>query len=111
MSYGTAPLAVWDHTYLHLAPAVYVSSATAIDTSLSGKSNLTLLGPYVAGDGGVEIILCRNTVYVPAPYVGLLLCVDLTPVEDWNRLQGFIVNAAAEDACRPLINWLRAAII
>ena len=33
VSYGTAPLAVWDPTYLHLAPAVYVPSAAAIDTS------------------------------------------------------------------------------
>ena len=34
VSYGTAPLAVWDPTYLHLAPAIYVPSAAEIDTSL-----------------------------------------------------------------------------
>ena len=34
----------------------------------------------------------------PAPYVGLLFCDDLTPVEVWNRLQGAIVDAAAEAA-------------
>ena len=49
--------------------------------------------------------------YVPAPYVGLLLCADLTPVEACNRLQGDIVDAAAEDDCRPLIDWLHAAIV
>ena len=49
--------------------------------------------------------------YVPAPYVGLLLCSDLNPVEAWNRLWGSIVNAAAEAACWTLIDWLRAAII
>ena len=53
---------------------------------------------------------CRKTVYVPTPYVGLLLSGDLTPVEAWQRLQGAIVNAAAEDACRPIVNWLRAAL-
>ena len=36
VSDGTAPLAVWDPTYLHLAPSVYVPIATAIDTSLAG---------------------------------------------------------------------------
>ena len=35
VSYGTAPLVVWDPTYLHIAPVIYVLSAAAIDTSLS----------------------------------------------------------------------------
>ena len=43
VSYGTAPLAVWDPTYIHLAPAVYVPSASTIDTSLVGDPNVTLL--------------------------------------------------------------------
>ena len=111
MSYGTAPLAVWYPTYLHLAPSVYVPSAATIDTSISGYVNITLLGPYGAGDTGVEIIRCRKTVYVPAPYVGLLLCADLTPVEAWNRLWGVIIDALAEAACWPLIDWLHAAIV
>ena len=46
VSYGTAPLANWYPTYLHLAPALHVPSASAIDTSLTGDANLTLLGPY-----------------------------------------------------------------
>ena len=58
VSYGTTPLAVWEPTYLHLAPAVYALSAAAIDNSLAGDSNITLLGPYSAGDAGVEIIRC-----------------------------------------------------
>ena len=111
VSYGTVPLAVWDPTYLHLAPDVYVPSAAAIDTSLAGDANITLLGPYGAGDAGAEIIRCCKTVYVTEPYVGLLLCADLTPVEAWNRLRGAIVDAAVEDACWPLINWLRATIV
>ena len=86
-------------------------SAAAIDTSLAGDANLTLLGPYGAGDAGVETIRCRKTVYVPAPYVSLLLGADSTPIEAWHRLRGAIVEAAAEDACRPLINWLCDAIV
>ena len=70
MSYGTAPFAVWDPTYLHIAPDVYVPSASAIYTSLSGDANTTLLGPYGAGDAGVEIICCSKTVYITAPYFG-----------------------------------------
>ena len=62
VSYGTAPLAVWDPTYLHPAPAVYVPRAAAIDTSLPGDPNITLLGPYGAGDAGVNIIRCSKSV-------------------------------------------------
>ena len=102
---------MWDPIYLHLSPVVYVPSAAAIDTSLSGGANITLLGPYGAGDAGVEIIRCHKTVYVPAPYVGLLLCADLILVEAWNCLRGAIVDAVPEDTCRPLIDWLRAAIV
>ena len=64
-----------------------------------------MLGPYGAGDAGVESIRCRKTVYVPAPYVGLFLSSDLTPVEAWQRLRGAIVDAAAEDACKPIVDW------
>ena len=109
--YGTAPLAIWDPTYLYLAPAIHVPRAAAIDTSLTGDPKLTLLGPYRAGDAGVETIRCRKTAYVPTPYVGLMLGANLTPIEAWHRLRGAIINAAAEEACRPLIDCLRAALI
>ena len=97
VSYGTAPLAQWDPAYLHLAPAVHVPSAAVIDAAIAGDPDLKLLGPYGSGDAGVESIRCLKTVYVPAPYVGLLLCSDLTTVEACQRLRGAIVN------------WLRAA--
>ena len=45
VSYGTAPFAVWGPTYLHLAPASNVPSATAIDTPLAGNPRINLLGP------------------------------------------------------------------
>ena len=48
--------------------------------------------------------------YVSAPYVGLLLSGDLTPVEAWQRLRGASVDVAAEDACRPIVDWLHAAL-
>ena len=35
----------------------------------------------------------------------------MTPVEAWQRLRGAIVDAAAEDACRPIVDWLQAALV
>ena len=99
VTFGTAPLAHWDPGYLHLASAVNFPSAAAIDTAIAGDADLKMLGPFGAGDAGVESVRCRKTVYAPVPYVSLLLGGDLTPVEAWQRLRGAIVDAAAEDAC------------
>ena len=85
--------------------------SAAIDTSLTEDSNLTLLGTYGMGDAGVEIIRCCKTVYVLPHTSYRLLCADLSPVEAWNRLRGAIIDAAEEDACRPLIDWIHAVII
>ena len=104
MTFGTAPLAHWDPTYLHLAAAVHVPSAAAIDVAIAGDADLKMMGPYGAGDAGVESVRCRKTVYVPAPYVGLLLSGDLTPIEAWQRLRGAIADAAVEDACHPIVD-------
>ena len=101
----------WYPTYLHLASAVHVPSAAAIDASLASDPNLTLSGPYRVGDAGVETIRCCKIVYVPAPYVGLFLSANLTPIEAWHRLRGAIFDAKAEEACRPLIDWLRATLV
>ena len=86
VTYGTTPLAQWDPAYLHHAPDVHVPSAAMIDTAIAGDAKLKILGPYAAGNPGVESICCHKTVYVTAPYVGLLLSSDLTPVEAWQRL-------------------------
>ena len=76
VSYGTAPLAQWDPAYLHLVPDVHIPSAAVIDAAIAGDPDLKLLGPYGAGDAGFESICCHKTVYVPTPYVGLLLGFD-----------------------------------
>ena len=88
MTFGTAPLAHWDPGYLHLAAAVHVPSAAAIAAAIAGNAGLKMMWPYGAGDAGVESVRCHKTVYVPAPYVGLLLSGELTPVEAWQRLRG-----------------------
>ena len=87
VAYGTAPLDQWYPAYLHLALSVLVPSAATINAAIDGDPDLKLLGPYGAGDAGVESIRCHKTVYVPVPYVGLLLGSDLTPIESWQRVR------------------------
>ena len=57
----------WDPGYLHLAAAVNVPTAAAIDTAIAGDADIKMLGPFGPGDAGVESVRCRKTVYVPAP--------------------------------------------
>ena len=64
-----AALEHWDPAYLQLAAAVHVPSAAAIYAAIAGDAGLKMMGPYGAGDAGVESVCCRKTVYVPAPYV------------------------------------------
>ena len=45
VTFGTAPFAQWDPTYLHLATAVHVPSAAMIDAAIAGDANLKMLGP------------------------------------------------------------------
>ena len=66
VTFGTAPLAHRDPGYLHLAAAVHVPSAAAIDAAIAGNAGLKMLGPYGAGDAQVESVRCRKTVYAPA---------------------------------------------
>ena len=39
VTFGTAPLANWDPGYLHLAAAVNVPTAAAIDTAIAGDAS------------------------------------------------------------------------
>ena len=32
-------------------------------------------------------------------------------IEDWHRVRGSIANTSAQDACRPIIDWLRASLV
>ena len=58
----------------------------------------------------MEAIHVRKTIYLPAPFVGILLEHYLTPVEAWSRLCGAIVNTGSTVDCNPITNWLRVAL-
>ena len=72
-SYGTASLEVCDPTYPHLALAVYVPSAAAVYTSLDGNPNITLLGPYGAGDAGGQNHTLLQDIVCPRHLYGLIV--------------------------------------
>ena len=101
VSYGTAPLVVWDPTYLHLTPAVYVPSAAAIDISLSGDANVTLLGTYSAGDaGGWNHMQSQDCVCTHALCGFIVVC--------WSKPGGSVETPAQSNCQRRSQGWLLA---
>ena len=50
-----------------------------------------------------------KNLYLHAPFVGIFLERDLTPVEAWSSLHGAIVDAMATFDCCPIIYWLQVA--
>ena len=52
---------------------------------------------------------CKK-IYLPAPFVGLFLEQNLTPVKAWTHLHGDIVDGGQEVDYRPIIDWLRVAL-
>ena len=69
VTFGTALLAHWDPAYLHLAAAVHVPSAAAIDAAIAGDAGLKMMRPSGAGDAGVESVHCLATAYAFNPCV------------------------------------------
>ena len=64
--------------------AEYVHLADSIDVDPSVDPIVENLGPFSADDTGVETLHIYKTIYLTAPYIGILLGSDITPVEAWK---------------------------
>ena len=59
----------------------------------------------------MDAIRIRNIIYLPAPFLGIFLERNQIPEEAWSRMQGDIVAAGATVDFRPIIDWLRVALM
>ena len=107
--YVNVSIVRWIVSYLHQAPNVYVPTAVVIDAALAA-GGVTLLGPYTSTSPNIEAVKAWYMVYVPPPFVNLLLGQTLTLVQVWMRVQGLIVDRGLEADCKPLIDWLHVAL-
>ena len=60
--------------------AHYVTMSAATDTDLSAKPNTLLLGLFNSGDANVNAVQVCWAVYVPSPFMPIMLAGDLTPI-------------------------------
>ena len=58
----------------------------------------------------VTVIRVRQTVYVPPPFVLILLTGELSPSKTWLRLRGALVTEKLVSDFWAVIEWLRVAL-
>ena len=106
---GASYAALHPNSFRRLA-AVHVPVIGEMAAQFAAAGDAPLLGPYTSNDAGTEPVVVRNLIFVPGPYVPLVIGNDLTPRELWVRLAGAIQADQRETACRPLLDWLRVAV-
>ena len=97
ITYGTIACVDWPPASLQQIRATFhVPTDLAIDAELSADPYTNLLGPFYSTDVNMEPLCICKTIYLPAPFVGIFLKQDLTPVEDWTRLCSTIIDGGIE---------------
>ena len=93
ITYRTITCATFPPENLHQIEAmVYDPTDLDIDTALAANLDTNLLGTLYSMNVNMNPPRVRKTIYLPAPFVGLLLKQDLKPVDSWTHLRGTIVD-------------------
>ena len=109
---STVTLSNWEPSYLNLlCNSVNIPSPAKIHTALVVMPTSILLYPMADGDAGATTVRVHRTVYVPPPFVPILLVDELSPVKAWHRLQGTLATANLEVDCWAVTNCLKVALI
>ena len=73
--------------------------------------NTLLLHSFDAGDDDVYAVRVQWAIYVPPPFVSIMMTGDLTPMQDCTILRAAIIFAGKQVDCHALVNWLRVALV
>lgn len=106
-------LVEWPATAFEQSITVNVVSDNAVDTALAADSDLAQLGPFPDEAPGVTAITTLKAMYLPARYVPIALGRVVTPRQAWDEIGGAIRDEPAQVQAdlRPLLNWLKVALI
>jgi len=101
---------VWPRSMYHQSNNMLVPTAAQLDNLIAANPNAELFGPFLANDPNAELIRTRNCCMVPTAYIPLVIDRSHTPKELWTTLRGAINTDGLDQACKPLINFLRACL-
>jgi hypothetical protein len=109
---GQAPPSVeWPATAFHqVGVSIRVPQRAILDQLIAAQPESELFGPFGNDDAGTDVVRVRQAMLVPFRYVRILLQRPLTPREAWVQVAGAIYNDGTQEACSPLLDWLRVAI-
>ena len=111
---GQSPQTVdWPDTAFHRGGqggTIRVGSLAWIDQALAANPAATVVGPVAAHTPGCRSVRTRTAMLVPFRYIRFFVGQPLTPKEAYVQVAGAIVNDHNEVACRPLLDWLCAAV-
>ena len=101
---------VWSDSYFNQVGDTQVPTSAYMDQLLAADPALQQVGPFAAGTADTEVVNTRYCMFIPNPYLTMLLDDCLTPREAWMQLRGAMVADGNVAACQPLIDWLRVAL-
>jgi len=61
-------------------------------------ADVSAVESFAVDNKGVEMVLIRHGMYLPVKYASLVLGIDLTPRQTWERIRGEIVIDAGGSA-------------
>ena len=96
--------------YSRVANPVRVLTEEALHQHLAGDPVAAAVGPFDDTVPDTEEIRIRHCSYIPFRYVPILLDTDLSPRSAWLRLSTAIAANGDQASCRPLLDFLRAAL-
>ena len=70
-----------------------------------------MVGPFEGEEEHLEQLTPRYAVYLPQAYVPQALEQDLTPRAAWETIGAQVISDHREEACKPLLDWLRVALV
>ena len=104
---STVTLSNWEPSYLNLlCNSVNIPSPVEIDTALVEMATPILLDLMVENYAGATTARVRRTVYVPPPFVPILLVGELSLVKAWHSLRGMLVTANLEADFWVVVDWI-----
>ena len=87
-----------------------VPTGARLQQLMAAQPDVSVFGPYLAGDNDVEPITTRAAMVVPNRYVTPLLTRGMTPKDAYLALNGMIQQDGNTVACEPLLDWLRTSL-
>jgi len=109
---GGSYVRVPDNMFEVFGDTVRVPTVATMGASVAAMAaGVHFLGPYPAGTADTEVVRTRISVWIPPRYVPLVLGAHLSPKELWETVGQAIIDDGLEAACKPLLDYIRAALI